>query len=154
MILLHEYESGDFFGAIAQPDDGLEECDIMAAELVRAAVFLARDFLLLIQTHACVGMAVSRALLKRLRATATKYFEQSTISATGRVHAELLRLARLGDGHRIRPIPVLTELALRVQSTRETVSRTISALERRGILRREEGALVVVAPHRLEELIV
>ncbi len=48
-----------------------------------------------------------------------------------RIHAELLRLARLvGDGRTIRTPPVLAALATRVISTRETVSRTINALER------------------------
>ena len=50
-------------------------------------------------------------------------------------------------------MPVLAELAQRVQSTRETVSRTVSQLERRGILRRGDGGLAVIAPHRLDELI-
>jgi DNA-binding GntR family transcriptional regulator len=80
--------------------------------------------------------------------------ERTTLSAAGRVHAELLRLARLGDGHSVRPVPVLAALAVRVHSTRETVSRAINALERRGIVRRDADALVIVAPHRLEELIV
>jgi CRP/FNR family transcriptional regulator, cyclic AMP receptor protein len=47
----------------------------------------------------------------------------------------------------------LSTFALHVQSTRETVSRTISALEKRGIIKRDGDALTVVAPHRLEELI-
>jgi len=41
-----------------------------------------------------------------------------------------------------------------VHSTRETVSRTINTLERRGIIHREDDALVIVAPHRLEEMVV
>ena len=49
---------------------------------------------------------------------------------------------------------MLSALAVRVHPTRETVSRTLSALERRGIVRREADALVVVAPHRLEGMIV
>jgi len=53
----------------------------------------------------------------------------------------------------IAPAPVLSQLALQVQSTRETVSRAISALEKRGIIRRDPQGLTVVAPHRLEELI-
>jgi DNA-binding MarR family transcriptional regulator len=80
--------------------------------------------------------------------------ERTTLSACGRVHAELLRMARQGDGRAIRPPPVLSALAVRVQSTRETVSRTIHALERRGIVRLEPGALIIVAPRRLEELVV
>ena len=45
-------------------------------------------------------------------------------------------------------------MAVRVQSTRETVSRAVSALERRGIVRRDGDALVIVATQRLEELVV
>jgi CRP-like cAMP-binding protein len=128
--------------------------DLVAAEASRAATFLIGEFLLLLERHGCVGLAVSKMLLRQLRATAIKMVERSTLSAPGRIHAELLRLARLGDGHTVRPAPVLANLAVRVQSTRETVSRVINALERRGIIRRDGGALVIVAPHRLEELVL
>ncbi len=70
------------------------------------------------------------------------------------IHAELLRLARLGDGRTIRPPPVLAALATRVNSTRETVSRTINALERRGLIRRDAKQIVIVSPRALEELAV
>ena len=70
------------------------------------------------------------------------------------MHAELLRQAREGPDLTIRPGPVLSDLALRVSTTRETASRAVNALERRGIIRRDADALVVVAPHRLEELIL
>jgi DNA-binding MarR family transcriptional regulator len=79
--------------------------------------------------------------------------ESVLLSATGRVCAELERLAKLSPDQTIRPVPVFSELATMVQSTRETVSRTISQLEKRGVLRREDGGLRVVAPHRLAELI-
>ena len=39
-------------------------------------------------------------------------------------------------------------------TTRETVSRTISVLEQRGIIRRDGKTLFIVAPQRLEEMIV
>ncbi len=153
-VLVQEFLPGDLFGAIvdAMPDPAPGE--LVAAETVRAAVFAIADFLELMERHGCVGLAVSRMLLKQLRATATKMTERTTLTAAGRVHAELLRLARLGDGRSIRPAPVIAALAVRVQSTRETVSRVINALERRGIIRRERGMLAIVAPERLEELIV
>jgi CRP/FNR family cyclic AMP-dependent transcriptional regulator len=154
LVLLQEFLPGDFFGAIAHAGASPEEADVVAVENSRAAIFLALDFLALMETHACVGLALSRALLRQLRATSTKMVECTTLSASGRVNAELLRLARLGDGRTVRPAPVLSVLAMRIHSTRETVSRTISGLERRGIIRRETDALVIVAPHRLEELVV
>jgi CRP/FNR family cyclic AMP-dependent transcriptional regulator len=152
MVLLHEFAPGDFFGAVTEARPAPEEADIVAVEDVRAVQFGVLDFLALIETYACVGLAVSRALLRQLRVAATRMAERTTLSAAGRVHAELLRLAK--DGHRVEPVPVLSVLAVRVHSTRETVSRTISALERRGIVRREADALVIVAPHRLRDMIV
>ena len=153
-VLLHEFLPGDVFGAVAEARAAAEEAEVVAVDDVRAAIFLALDFLALIEAHGCVGLALSRMLLKRLRAATGKMVERVTLSAGGRVHAELLRLARLGDGTSIRPAPVISALAVRVQSTRETVSRTINALERRGVIRRDAEALVIVAPHRLEAMIV
>lgn len=154
MVLLHEFARGDIFGAIAQGEPDREDADVMAVEKVRAAVFAARDFLSLAEAHACIGLAVSRVLLRRLRETAERMLQRTTVSATGRVYIELLRLARLGDGRVLRPAPVNAALAVRVNSTRETVSRAISVLVRNGVVRRERGALVIVAPQRLEDMIV
>lgn len=153
MVLLQEFQPGDLFGTISELEPRPQDADVVAVEASRAAAFPAPDFLALVELHACVGLAVSRLLLKQLRAANGRMAEQVTLSAAGRVHAELLRLARMGDGRVIRPIPVLSALAVRVHSARETVSRTISALERRGMLRREDDALVLVSPGRLEEMI-
>lgn len=152
-VLLREFLPGDFFGAIVAAEPQPEEADVVAVEEVRAAVFLTLDFLNLIETYGCVGLVVSQALLRQLRAASTKMLERSTLTAAGRVHAELLRLARLGDGRTIKPAPVLSALAVRVQTTRETVSRTISQLEKRGFILRDRKTLVIVAPQRLEEMI-
>ena len=72
----------------------------------------------------------------------------------GRVYAEIFRLARALPGLAIRPAPVISELAVRVSTTRETASRAVSILERRGFIRRDPGSLTVVAPQWLEELII
>lgn len=154
IVMLHEFVRGDFFGAIALAEPTAEDADVIAIEEVRTTAFRASDFMALIESYSCVGLAVSRTLLKQLRASSARVVERTTLSATGRIHAELLRLARLGDGKSIRPVPVLSALATRVNSTRETVSRTIHALERRGIVKREAGALLIVAPGRLEEMVM
>ena len=153
-VILREFERGDFFGALALGEPAPEDADVIALEDVRASVFRALDFLALIESYGCVGLVVSRMLLKQLRASSVRIVESTTLSAAGRVYVELLRLARQGDGKTIRPAPVLSALATRVHSTRETVSRTINALERRGIIRRDAGALVILAPRRLEEMAV
>jgi CRP-like cAMP-binding protein len=153
-ILLHEFGPGDVFGALGELDPLPEAADVVAIEDVRALLIEAAHLVALAERNAAIGLALSRLLLKRLRATSERMYERAALSAPGRVCAELLRLARQGEGLAIRPLPVIAELALRVGTTRETASRTVSGLERRGILRREGDALIVVAPQRLESEIL
>ena len=75
-----------------------------------------------------------------------------TLTAKGRVYAELIHEA--GDERRISPPPVIVALALSAQTTRETGSRAIHALERRGIIRRDDEHLEMVSRSLLEELVV
>lgn len=150
IVLLHEYGPGDLFGALGGLGAAGEEADVVAIEAVRALLIEAAALVALAERHGCIGLALSRLLLKRLRTTSARMFERAALSAPGRVCAELLRQAREDAGLAIRPAPVISELALRAATTRETASRTVNALERRGLIRREPDALVVVAPQRLE----
>jgi CRP-like cAMP-binding protein len=150
VILLHEYGPCDLFGALGGVGGAAEEADVVAVKTVRAVLLEAAALVALAERHGCIGLALSRLLLKRLRATSARMYERAALSAPGRVAAELLRLARDGKEMTIRPAPVIAELALRAATTRETASRTINALLRRGLVRREPGALVVAAPQRLE----
>lgn len=154
MVLVHEYSSGDFFGAMGLIDLHPASADVVAIDPTRTACVPGTEFVMLVDRHGSLGLLLLRRLLEQLRATSGRMVERMTLSAPGRVYAELLRLARLGDGEAIRPAPVLTALAVRVQSTRETVSRAVSGLERRGIVRREDNALIIVAARRLEELVI
>jgi CRP/FNR family transcriptional regulator, cyclic AMP receptor protein len=153
VVLLHEYRPGELFGALGELDPIRQECDVVAIEDVKALVLQATELAMLAQQHGCIGLALSRMLIRRLRQTTERMFERVAVSAVGRVHAELLRQARDAEQLTIRPAPILAELALRVATTRETASRAVNALERRGIIRRDADALIVVAPHRLEEMI-
>jgi CRP-like cAMP-binding protein len=154
IVLLCEYSPGDLFGALGELDPTPEEAETIAVEASHSFILKSADLVALAESYGCIGLALSRLLLRQLRRATSRIYERAAISAVGRVYAELLRLARSAPGLAIRPAPVLSELAVRVSTTRETVSRAVSALERRGIVRREGGSLTVVAPQRLEELII
>ncbi|QAY77383.1 Crp/Fnr family transcriptional regulator [Sphingosinicella sp. BN140058] len=153
MVLLHEYHPGDLFGALGELEPVRQEADVRALEDARALVLEAAEFAMLAQQHGCISLALSRMLLKRLRKATERMYERAAVSAMGRVYAELLRQAREAPDLAIRPSPVIAELALRVSTTRETASRAINGLQRRGIIRRDADALIVSAPGRLEEMI-
>jgi CRP/FNR family transcriptional regulator, cyclic AMP receptor protein len=107
----------------------------------------------LMESYSCVGVAITRHLSGRLATMRRRMVEAAMLSATGRIAAELLRRADASEDRTIRPMPVFSDFAITVQSTRETVSRTVSQLEKRGVVKRVEGGLQIVAPHRLEELV-
>ncbi len=154
IVLLHEYRPGDFFGVVSPPYSATHDADVVAVEDVSSFLLDGSALALLAEQHGCIGLALLRVMVDRLRQTASRMYEHVALSAAGRVHAELLRQARQSRDLTIRPSPVLSDLALRVSTTRETASRAVNALERRGIIRRDADALIVVAPHRLEELVL
>lgn len=152
VLQIAEHHPGDIFGGV---DPGREQAsDCTATMPTQIASFATADFYAFAERHACVGLVLARAMVRQFGALSQLVSARLTLSANGRVHAELLRLAREQDGRWIRPLPVLSDLALRVQTARETVSRAVSALERRGIVQRHEDGLEIVAPARLEALIV
>jgi CRP-like cAMP-binding protein len=154
MVLLHEFGPGDLFGALGDLAPTPDGADVVAVEEVRSFLLEAAVLVSLAERHGSIGLALSRMLLKRLRETSARVYARAALSAPGRVCAELLRLAREGEGGAIRPAPVIAEIALRVGTTRETASRTVNALERRGLIRRDAAALILVAPARIEAELV
>jgi CRP-like cAMP-binding protein len=88
---------------------------------------------------------------------ANRVSELRIFDARTRLYAELLRLSRAataGDGQAvISPPPTHSELAARVISNREAVTREISKLVKEGLLVRRRGALVLPDPARLARLV-
>ncbi len=151
LILLYTYGAGDLFGeGAALGVNQMSEAEIIATMTSEVGHFRNAVFIGLIESYSSVALAVSRLLTRRLSQTTRRMIEVSTLSTTGRIHNELLRQARANEDLTIKPAPVLSEFALLVQSTRETVSRAINQLEKKGIIRRDENGLTIVAPHRLE----
>lgn len=150
LVVLGDFGVGDLFGALGP--SAAQPAEVAALGELVAGLFRSGDFLALIEAHACVGVLLSRSLLRQLQGLAGRMISRTTVSAAGRVHAELL--ARADASHRIAPPPVLSEIAAAVDTARETVSRAVTALERRGIVRRDADALVILAPGRLGGMVV
>lgn len=151
MLVLLPLGPGDFYGSLAGSGDS--EAQVEATSDGTGAHFGDGAVVRLMESYSCVGVAIARHLSNRLATMRRRMVEAALLSATGRIAAELLRRSAAGQDRTIRPVPVFSELATAVRSTRETVSRTVSQLEKRGVLMRVEGGLKVVAPHRLEELV-
>jgi CRP/FNR family transcriptional regulator, cyclic AMP receptor protein len=151
VLVLHALAPGEFDGSLLGGGEGGTQVE--ALEDSAGAHFATTTVLRLMEGYSCVALAMARQMARRIEAMRRRMVESALLSATGRIASELLRRASAAPDRTIRPMPVWAELAVQVQSSRETVSRAVSGWEKRGLVKRVEGGLLVVAPHRLEELV-
>jgi len=111
----------------------------------------------LLQTEPVVAQALLVQFVKRIRALTTRVYEFSILAVKNRIQAELLRLASLGPREgksaRIVPAPTHVEIASRVSTHREAVTRELSRLARIGIIERRGGTLLVKDVEELTEMV-
>ena len=95
----------------------------------------------LLQTEPKVAQALLPQLVTKIRALTTRVYEFSTLAVNNRIQAELLRLASLapreGKSAHIVPAPTHVEIASRVSTHREAVTRELNRLSRIGIIERK-----------------
>ena len=151
-----ELEAGASFGELAALDGRPRSADVMALASGLLASLPPVAFRTLLRDEWVVNERVLLRLADLARGLVDRVLELSTLSVQQRVCMELLRLARAGggiaDGARIEPLPKHQELAHRVSTYREQVTRELSALAKAGVLAREGGALVVRDAARLQRM--
>ena len=106
---------------------------------------LARD-------HAAIAQGIAHVMARQLDLTLDRMAARIGLSATGRCYRALLQRSD-AEGW-IKPAPVLSALAIGVNTTRETASRALANLVRRGIVERRDSGLRIVSRRMLEDMIV
>jgi len=157
-ITLDDIEAGGYFGELAAIDGGARSASVMAAEDTVVASLSDENFRAAATENPEVAFAVMRRLAAVVRTASGRILDLSTLGANNRVHGEILRLAKVADCNAdglpmIRPIPVHSDIASRVSTTRETVARVMSELARMDIVRREKNHLLVMDVDKLEAMV-
>ncbi len=146
---LSHYGPGEVFGAY--PDAQLSRAEISTASRSRLLCAPSSQLCTLVETHTELASGLARLLARQLDRALDRMVMRTTFSAAGRVYAELLALA--GPSGAVSPAPRITSLALAANTTRETASRAINVLIRRGIVTREEDTMVIQSRRMLQEMI-
>lgn len=141
---------GDWIGQYAAAATALAE--IVAVEPAVLLAFPAGALPGLAERHPALGAALAASFARQLETLTARLDARSTLTARGRICAELL--ARAGAGLIIAPPPVVAELAHAAQTTRETASRMIAELARRGIVVRDAAGLRISSPRLLSDLVI
>ena len=155
LVWIDRFTPGQIFGVETLAPDYELPYEIVAKKALRVLSVKGERLKSLIESETVLGDEIIKHLVQRLNTTTARFIESNSYSVKERVCAELARMSKpIGispDTHIIRPIPVFTELALRIGSTRETVSRTVSDLTRSGHVQRETGALIIPDIERLKD---
>jgi CRP-like cAMP-binding protein len=149
---------GEHFGDIAAIDGMPRSADVVTLKPSVVASLERGAFMDLLRDEPVVAGRVMRGLAALVRQLSERVIDLSTMGVQNRVHAELLRLARAagveGNRARLDPAPTHAELASRISTNREQVTRELNALRREGVLVKEPRALVVADVERLERKVV
>lgn len=149
--------AGGLFGELAAIDGAPRSASVVALADTETAAISPDLFISLLREHPEIAITIIRRLVQIVRGSTDRIMDLSTLGAVNRIHAELLRLAGPGsdddDTAEIRPLPVHSDIASRAGTTRESVARAIGDLDRRGIVRKESHALVILDLERLRDLV-
>lgn len=146
-VAFRELAAGTSFGELSAIDGQARSANVIALTEATVATMSAVEFVAMLRHQPDVAIAALRKLTSLVRALSERVQEFAE-KVEVRVCHELLRLARdrgppVGNTARLRPAPKHAEIASRVNTHREAVSRLLSKLAKLGIVRRGEGELVI-----------
>ena len=155
--ILRDIRTGEYFGELAALDRQPRSAGIVAVTTATLARMPAPVFRRAIQEHNAVCDRVIAVLVRQIRSLTDRANETTGLKMKYRLIAELLRMAnpeQPGVGETIlSPPPTHADLAARVASHRETVTKELGVLERAGLIGRRPGAIVLLAPGRLRRMV-
>jgi CRP-like cAMP-binding protein len=156
-VTFRDIPAGDWFGDLAAIDGRARSADVEALEETVLASMTPAAFKRLLHAHPSVCDCLLDRLVSLVRDLTERIFDFSTLGVQNRLHTELLRLAREAgvqdNTARLEPPPKHSDIAGKVSTYREQVTRELSAMAKQGLLRREKGALVIPDVARLERIV-
>lgn len=141
------------FGEVAALDSGPRSASVIAASDVSLARMTQADFRRCLDESPAAALWLARHLTTIVRRLTGRVFELSALSVSERIWCELARLAseRPAEGGTIRiaPAPTHAEIASRVGTHREAVTRELQMLAREKILSHGRRVIEVTDLSRL-----
>ena len=155
-IAFRDQSEGTSFGEIAAIDGGRRSANVIAMTDSTIATLSEGNFIRLIRSEPDVAEAALRKLANLVRVLSNRVFQFSE-PVDARICHEIINLARanmIADNiARLVPAPKHADIANRVSTHREAVSRLMGRLNKRGILQRGVGELIVTDVYALEQFV-
>jgi CRP/FNR family cyclic AMP-dependent transcriptional regulator len=145
-VAFRELCAGKSFGELSAIDGGARSANVIALTEAVVVSMTASDYMALVRQHPDVAVAALKQLTALIRSLSERVHGFAD-KVDVRICHELLRLASdepLGaNTARLRPAPKHAEIASRVNTHREAVSRLLSKLTKLGVVQRGAGELLI-----------
>jgi len=155
-IIFRDLAAGELFGEHSAIDGRARFADVLALRESLLASMSPEAFRAIFANHASVRERLLRRLTGSVRELTDRLLELGAQPVQRRTWVELLRLARLAGVEdncaRIEPAPTHKDIASRVGTSREQITRELSHLVREGLLERSGRSLVLHDVAALERL--
>ncbi len=157
VVTFRDIGAGDFVGELSAIDGAPRSAVIEALEPCQIVYLSAEAVWELIETEPSVLRAVMLYFTGQVRTLTARIYEFSTLAVRNRIHAELLRLSEddtvcAGRGL-IAPAPTHADIASRVATHREAVTRELRRLMVNGLLEKSGRNLVITDLDRLAAMV-
>lgn len=156
-VIFDDLGPGDVFGDYAAIDGAPRSAAVEAKTACLIASMSAAAFRELLQSEPAAAMALMRRLVAKVRELTTRIYEFSALAVGNRIQAEVLRMANLAprqsESACISGAPTHAEIASRVSTHREAVTRELNRLARIGVIERRGTALIVRDVDRLAAMV-
>ncbi|MEO3431273.1 Crp/Fnr family transcriptional regulator [Pelagibius sp. CAU 1746] len=156
-VAFRDIHAGECFGEFAAIDGAPRSANVIALSDVMIGSVSAETFRAILQEFPAVSMAMLTNLIGTVRSLSERIFEFSTLAVRNRIHSELLRLAREserdGNTARISPAPTHADIASRISTHREAVTRELNGLTKSGLVSRDGRTLIISDMKELERLV-
>ncbi len=152
-IVFSRFPVGAYFGELAAFDGTPRSLAVIARADATVLVMKRDSFLQLFNNVPLIRERITKNLVARIRALTERNMEMSTLSVEQRVGMYLLRLAAEQDklcmGALIEDAPTHAEIAGSIGANREMVSRSISKLAKRGVIKSARQKIEILDPAAL-----
>lgn len=146
-VTFRDLGSGEVFGHLSAIDGQPRSVSVVALADSLVISMAADVFWDVLKDYPVVAAAILKELTGLVRRLTERVVEFSTLGVKNRIHAELLRLAyehMQGENSALMsPAPTHAEIANRVSTHREAVTRELNHLAKSGIIERRSGMLII-----------
>lgn len=156
-VTFRDLGAGEDFGGLSALDSQPRASSVIALSDTMALSMPPTAFREALRRHPSIALRMLQALSALVRLLSNRVVEFSTLGVRNRIHAELLRLAKnsleTGDTAIITPSPRHVDIASRISTHREAVTRELNQLISEGLLERRGRALIITSVGKLQRMV-